>query len=674
MTVFRLAATELRRLTAGKLPKLAMVAITIIPLLYGALYLYANWDPYNRLQSVPAAVAIEDTGTTRSDGSHFNAGDEVYQKLLDSDSFEWHRTSAKNAAHGVSTGRYTFALVIPKDFSAALQSSGELKPQQAKLKLITNDANNALVGNFADQVAAEVRRGIAESIGTEAAEQFLLGFSTVHDKTMEAANGANQLADGAGQVHDGAGQLQQGTNQLSAGANELLNGHYELADGADRLAGGTSQLNDGLQQLQQSTAALPEQTAQLADGAEQVAAGNELLAEKLGVVADRSQQIIDHLDETKAQMAQSLRELGVDEATIQRLMDNLDKLNSPANNINDQVQTQIGQIRTLAEGSRMVADGNRKLADATPALTDGINRLADGAAEVDDGAHDLAAGEQQALAGTQQLVSGIGELANGTDQLTDGTSQLADGSRTLATELGKGVDEIPNPDEKTRKETAETIGDPVVVDNDAQVKAATYGAGLAPFFMGLALWIGGFVLFLLMRPLSPRALATGTAPWKVAIGGWLPAAAIGLLQANLLYFVVVFGIGIQPAHFGWSLGFLVLTSFAFTAIVHGLNAAFGPKGKFLALLILVLQLVTAGGTFPWQTLPEPLHPLHKVLPLSYVVDGLRHLLYGGPGIETALTSAGVLLSYLVAGLLLSSIAAWRQQVWSPSKLKPELSL
>lgn len=137
---------------------------------------------------------------------------------------------------------------------------------------------------------------------------------------------------------------------------------------------------------------------------------------------------------------------------------------------------------------------------------------------------------------------------------------------------------------------------------------------------------------------------------------------------------MVFGVGGHPAHAWWTLAFLILTSFAFTAVVHALNAAFGPKGKFIALVILVLQLVTAGGTFPWQTIPEPLHPLHQVLPLGYVVSGLRNLLYGGLGLETASNAAAVLLCYLVASLLLSTIAAWRQRVWTPARLKPELSL
>ena len=673
MTTFRLAATELRRLTSGKLPKLALLAVTLVPLLYGAMYIYANWDPYGKLDSVPAAVVIDDTGAQKDDGQPLRAGEDVYDELLDSGTFSWTRTDLKRAQEGVANGDYTFALVVPRDFSGALVSPADFEPRQAKLQLVTNDANNYLVGTIADKLAGEVRKGVAANAGSTAAEQFLLGFSTVHDKTVEAAHGAGQLADGAGRLRDGLGQAEQGGAQLSDGAHQLLSGQQQLASGADRLADGTGQLHTGLQALQSSTAQLPEQTAKLADGAEKVAQGNEQLAQKANVVGNAAQTVVDNLDQTKAQTAAQLRQAGVDEATVQRIVSGLDQLGSPATDANDKLQTQVGQMNTLAEGARQVADGNRALANATPQLSSGIQQLTSGAGQVDDGAVQLRDGQQQALSGTSRLADGADQLVGGAKQLHDGSGQLADGSNTLAGELGKGAGDIPNPDDKTRQATADTIGDPVAVDTQAQVKADTYGAGLAPYFMGLALWVGGFVLFLLMRPMSNRALAAGVAPWRVALGGWLPAALVGLVQAVLLHVVVVFAIGVHPAHPWSTLGFLILTSFAFTAVVHSLNAAFGPKGKFIALVILVLQLVTAGGTFPWQTIPEPLHPLHQVLPLGYVVTGLRHLIYGGAEGSVA-QAVAVLLCYLVAALLLTTIAAWRQRVWTPSRLKPELSL
>ncbi|MER7082586.1 YhgE/Pip domain-containing protein, partial [Saccharopolyspora kobensis] len=251
MTSLRLAATELRRLTSGKLPKLALLAVTLVPLLYGAMYIYANWDPYGKLDSVPAAVVIDDTGAEREDGTRLDAGQDVYQELIDSDTFNWSRTDEVSAQQGVASGEYTFALVVPRDFSTALISAGEFEPRQAKLRLITNDANNYLVGTIADKVASEVRKGVASSVGSEAAKQFLLGFATVHDKTLEAADGAGQIADGAGQLYDGLGKAEQGSAQLSAGAHQLLDGQRQLADGANKLADGTGELRGGLSQLQQ---------------------------------------------------------------------------------------------------------------------------------------------------------------------------------------------------------------------------------------------------------------------------------------------------------------------------------------------------------------------------------------------------------------------------------------
>jgi putative membrane protein len=73
---------------------------------------------------------------------------------------------------------------------------------------------------------------------------------------------------------------------------------------------------------------------------------------------------------------------------------------------------------------------------------------------------------------------------------------------------------------------------------------------------------------------------------------------------------------------------------------------------------MVLQLVTAGGTFPWQTLPEPLTWLHHILPMGYVVDGMRQLMYGGD-IARVGTDLGILSLWLLGGLALAAIGVSR---------------
>ena len=88
MNPFRLAASELRRLTASRMARLGVIAIALIPTLYAGLYLYANHDPYAALSQVPAAVASDDRGATLDGGEQLDAGADVADRLVDSKSFD----------------------------------------------------------------------------------------------------------------------------------------------------------------------------------------------------------------------------------------------------------------------------------------------------------------------------------------------------------------------------------------------------------------------------------------------------------------------------------------------------------------------------------------------------------------------------------------------------------
>ncbi|UMO99641.1 YhgE/Pip domain-containing protein [Amycolatopsis sp. EV170708-02-1] len=631
MNPVRIAANELRRLSSGTLPKLAMAALVLVPLLYASFYLYANYDPYSRLDKLPAAVFTSDTGAKDSAGVERNVGREVTDELVKSGTFQWHEVSQDEAAKGVRDDKYSFAIGIPRDFSTALLSSGNFQPQQATITLTTNDANNYLSGTIAKQVAEQVRKTIAEKVGSEAADKFLVGFSTIYGKIQEASTGASQLADGAG---------------------KLKTGQQQLADGANQLASGSSQLATGLGTLKSSTAQLPAQTQKLADGAGQVADGNQKVADAASLAATASGDIQAKLDGYRTQLAQDLRDAGVPETKVQEILSRLDTLRSPVDQANTKIQGANSQLAQLASGARQVSDGAHQLASATPQLTSGIAQAADASAQIRDGAAKLNDGERTAVTGTNQLA--------------DGSVQLRDG-------LAAGLKEIPNPDDPTRAATANTIADPVAVNSSGVASAGTYGAGLAPFFISLATWIGAFVLFLLLRPLSTRALTAGASPFKVALGGWLSSALLGIAQVIVLFGAVTWLVGIDVAHPLGAIGFAILVSLTFTSVVHALNAFFGAVGKFLGLVLLVLQLVSAGGTFPWQTIPDALYPLHIVLPMGYAIDGFRHLLYSGASMEI-LGDIGVLLAYLVGGILVSTLAARKRRTWTVSALKPELAL
>ncbi|HEY0617140.1 MAG TPA: YhgE/Pip domain-containing protein [Kribbella sp.] len=687
MTAVRMALSELRRLTAGRLPKLAVVALLCVPMLYGGLYLYANHDPYGRLDKVPTAVVVEDEGTKLSTGEKLSVGPQVAEELVKSRSFDWHRVDLAEATSGVSDGRYEFALVLPKTFSADLASSAEFEPRQATLELTTNDANNYLAHTIANQVVAQVTKTVAAQVSETAASKLLAGFSTIHGQISQAATGAGQLQSGLTSANAGVGQLERGATQLntaqqqlSTGATKLSTGLGQASKGATELATGAGQLSSGLGTLKTKTASLPKQTQDLADGADKVAAGNERIATTGQQVATASSTLVKDLSSLDQGLAARLAARGFTQAQINAVLDETAKLRGPVVTANGKIQSTSSQLDQLATGARQVSNGAAALAGATPALTSGISSAASGAAKLNAGATQLKnglgtvqTGASQLAAGEQQAVTGQGQLLTGVNNLATGIGKLKTGATELNTALTNGAKQIPDPSPEARKAVAETLGAPIGLKNTSQATADSYGAGLAPFFLSLSCWIGAYVLFLLVRPLSPRALAALQSPLRVALGGWLPPAIFGAIQAALVFAAVIFGLGIDTAHPWLTVGFMMLTSLTFVAILHALSAWFGAVGKFLGLVLMVIQLVSAGGTFPWQTIPAPLYFFHHALPMSYAIDGIRHLMYGGPGVSLG-RDLLVLAAWLLAGLAASSLAARKQRVWPAKKLQPELAL
>lgn len=754
MTTLRLALSELKRMTSGTLPRLAIFAMALVPLLYGSLYLYANWDPYSHLNNVKAAIVNLDEGSTL-DGKSLTVGDEVSESLLEDGTFGWVTVdSAQAAADGVRTGDYSFALTIPKDFSANLASPADFDAaKQAILKLTTNDANNYMVGTFADKLAGTVHDTVAKEVGTQTADSLLTGFGRIHSEMTKAADGASELhegtvklSDGIGTLFDGAKKLDSGASELSTGAHtlsvgtsdlatgqgKLLTGAQKLATGADQLNTGAGKLSSGLNTLETKTTTLPKKTRELSDGAASAARASGQLAKGARAVADGNQQLSEKVeaaaqtitalesdaDERLNTALTKLKASGItDPATFDTLAAQLRtslEQQAKANGLDARAKTAkadlLGaqkQIDALAKGSRKVADGTEALdsglgtlatgadtlADSTPALASGISDAARGADTLSTGTNDLhtgattlAAGQKDALAGAKKLNAGAATLAGGTDSLADGTGSLLDGIDTLSTgardlndgagELASGLDdgtaEVPNPSDGQRTAVSNVIGDPISIERTDQASAGVYGEGLAPFFMTLAIWIGAFILIQIMRPITKRALASNAANWKIAVGGWLPFLLISIVQATVLYTVVLWWLGLHSAHPWLTWGLFLLASMAFTAIIQGVCALLGTPGKMVVLVLMVLQLVSAGGTFPWETIPGPLQLAHHWLPMGHVVTGLRHLMYGAD-LSVMAPIIAALIGYTVLGLAASTLAVRKHKTWTVKTLQPELN-
>jgi len=219
----RLAALELKRFGRGKLPRAALVALLLLPLLYGALYLWSFWDPYGRLDKIPVALVNNDKGTTAA-GKRISAGDEITGKLLDSKVFDWHEVNSAEADKGVEDGTYYLSLTMPSDFSKRIASSSGDSPEAGALQVRTNDANNYIVGQISRSVFSEVRTAASTTASRGFYDRIFINFSDLHDATAKAAKGADDLKGGISKAKEGSQDLADGLKDAKAGSNRLAGG------------------------------------------------------------------------------------------------------------------------------------------------------------------------------------------------------------------------------------------------------------------------------------------------------------------------------------------------------------------------------------------------------------------------------------------------------------------
>lgn len=672
---------ELARLKRHRLTRIAVLAVAAVPLFYGALYIWANLDPTGNLDDVQAAVVNNDE-MIEIEGPDGEPEPVAIGRLLAGNlvgddaenNYDWVLTSPQDAREGLEDGSYKAVLTIPENLSTAATSTDDPEEAvQGRLDLKTNDAVNFVNGQIAERILDAARQALNAQVTETYLDNLYLGFTDIKASLSEAADGAGELADGAGELEDGA-------RQLDGGAQELAGGAAQLADGAARADEGAQELAGGLGQLDRRTRPLQGQADRLADGAEQVADGtaqvNQLVQQVTGVIVsntDEARAALSRLEGTLNRVAEQCRSAespgaespGIDCGPVEQAAAGVADLRGQVDEIAAEAEAAGGQTQQLADGARQVADGNAQLAAGLPALIGAIS-------EASAGADQLAAGTGQLRTGSSDLAAGAAELAGATGQLASGAGQLQDGAVELRDGLAAGSEEVPDYSEDDRETLAETAATPVTEATDRLNAVASYGEGLAPYFIALAMWVGAMAVYLLLRPLSDRAIASDTGALRTAAAGFVPGALLTALQAGLLIGVLLWIVGIG-AERPWSLlGLTALTGVVFAAINQAFVAWFGGAGRFVAIVFVCLQLTAAGGTYPIETAPAFFGFLHDLLPMTYAVHGMRAAIAGstqGVGGDVA-----ALATFGVVALLATAAAAKQRQRVTMTRLHPTLQV
>ncbi len=657
---------------------LIFAVVLLIPIIYSFFYLKSYWNPYGTLSDMKIAVVNLDSGKDDK-----NQGNEFVQSLKDSATFNICEVSKEDANDGMEKGNYYATIEIPENFTACLESGATTDKQVAQITYRPNQATNYLATQIINSAVKTIELNLQSKVDREIIANLSDKLNEVPDNLQTISDGASSILDGSQSLNDGIKQLNDGTNQLSSSYKEFDNGVASAYTGSQSLESGLAQVTTGVDTLKnggqtldnaisQINAGVDELSAQSNSGIASLASGvNDLNTGAANLNAKLPEYVekVEYLNSNVKPLLQALSAYSgkTTDSTLQYLAVSASQIlaqDPEKGNLDGFQQLTIGG-QALTTGANDLYAGTQKLVAGTQdlgKLTTGVQSLKSALTQVKQGTSSLNQGIATLSNGTVQLTAGSSTLTNGLATLNsssktidnalttlnagtasayDGSNKLVEGVQTFKTSIDEG---LANTKEqlKSLKGIEDFGAKPVEFKTEAYGEVNSYGIAFTPLFLCIGLWVGALMAYVVLYYDQKHRFKIFDHDYKNKILQNIAYIGLGALQGLIVAILLKLGLGFDIQNNALYYTASILVGITFVSIIQFLIRNFGDIGKFLALVVLVLQLAASGGTFPIETIDKGFQGLTSYLPMTYSIKLFREIL-----VPTATNFKGQYLGILV---------------------------
>ena len=650
-----------------------LVAVLLIPFMYSFFYLKAYWNPYGKgnIDNLPVAIVNNDKG---------DKGDELIDSIKDSKKLKLSVISSSKANEGLNNGKYYAIINIPESFTEDMESASSTNKHHATITYSPNQKSNYLSSQIINTVVLTVEKNLDNAVNSKIVENLSdtvesvpSQLDTISSGFGKLEEGTNKLADGSNTLNSGTKELANGTSQIKSTLSSSINSlSSELTDKEKQqilaTIASSKDLSDenianaaltGLQSNQQYMALKTQYDngmSQYNFGVAKYKAGIEKYNANLtdynaGVEKYNATLALYNLtDETVTacinnsseqctaikQIVDSKVALNTSKAALDQAKDTLDNLKTTLDQSKTNLDTLKTVIDSLEETAKQTAIATAKKVSQQVAIST--------ASSVKENA---TLTTKQSL---NTLLSYIDKIDSGATKLSDGSTTLNNGLITLNNSVKSSKQELDSKISSTKKDVkkVETLADyskePIKAETKEVNKVASYGTAFAPLFISIALWVGSLMLFIVLFFDKEQRFGLLGIDSKKHVKRCLAyhglATVSGIVLGILLQLLLDFDI---TNVFLYYIS-IILVSNCFLAIIEFLIENFGDIGKFIALIILVLQLGASGGTFPIETVTKGFRFLNPMLPMTYTIKLLKEPLIS---IESSLLTKNFIIVFTI---------------------------
>lgn len=697
--IFAIFWRDLKRIVKNPMALIVAIGITVLPCLYAWFNIAACWDPYGNTNGIKVAVANTDSGVSL-DGMEVNIGDLVVQNLRENDQIGWQFVDEEDALDGVKSGRYYAAVVIPTDFSEGIASILSDDIQKTSIEYYVNEKKNAIAPKITDKGVGVIQQQVNSTFISSVTEVIgkVLNL-TDEELNKRGIDPVDKLLENLNKIDADLGQVSTAIDAFKSASlsiDDLLKTtQLNLPDDASKLVEDSQKTVSDLTGVINSSKSASEriggaigeileivsgQAGELENGiteafdilaTDSAKAAEELLKLKQpcydiislnNTLSTTLQELNSKLPVPLEGITRIIEKLGNSTAKQQAILAKIDEVAAAITSAGSApAEAQKELLALIGEGKQAASDASGDFkATVLPQLNTTLGHLYDTLGDVSG----LLTKAGDAVPKINSTLGGVSSALGHTIEALDSTNALI---KTGREKIGGIVTELSSVSEDERWEklleiirndpsvASDFMSSPVEINSNSFYPIENYGSALAPFYSILAIWVGGLILCAILKTkVAEDDRLNNFKPYQVYFGRYLLFMAFGILQTLIICIGDIWFLGIQCLNKPLFILAGVLASIVFTNIIYTLTMSFGDIGKAIAVILLVVQVAGAGGTFPVEVMPEFFGAVNPWLPFTAGINAMRETI-GGIYQNAYLIDLLKLLAYLPISLFIGLV-------------------
>ena len=676
--IWQLFVLDVRSLFKNAVSIVIVLGLVFLPSIFSWYNILACWNVFDNTGSLTVAVANSDTGF-ESDlmPIRVNIGESVESALRENDQLNWVFVSEEEAVDGVMSGTYYAAVVIPPSFSQDMMTFYSSEVSHAKIVYYTNEKKSAVAPKVTDQGAdkvsyqvnqvfvetlAEIGLDIAKGVQKFADENDMNGHVGSLANTVDAA--ADDLERAAkvlrsysaiissaqSLVSSSSALIEQARGSVDAVQQSANTGERDISSVSGAVQSAASALGDALQLANSAYDRIDRAIAQARENGSRL---SEDTSNALRQEIERMDTQIAGEEEVVARLRELAKTSDPDLATrIDSLCARLEASLSLQKSLRSSLVDAVTSIENgrgeadaqFAKAQELAGEAKAALSDASgeyetsvkPKIEELALKVSDYAARIDANAQVLKE-SADAMTGTadsaaSQLAAARAKLDASAEKLEMGSAKLKGFSGDLSAALKDNniaqIKEILGSDPSV---LASALSAPIELDRQAVFPADNFGSQMAPLYTVLALWIGSLLMVVAIKvgvSSKVREKLDNPTLSQIFIGRFGIFALLSLMQTTVMGLGNWLFLGVQVTHPFLFMFCFWFSGLVFTFIMYTFVVSFANLGKAFGVLLLILQVTSAGGSFPLQLLPPIFQVLSPYVPATHVINAMRAAMMG----------------------------------------------